>query len=48
VAIVPVEVADRHIGQRVVVVGAFSFREGLGREIAIEHIGRLAPDRPDR
>lgn len=41
VALVPEDVAARHTGQRVVVVGAFRFQEGGGRQVEIERIDRL-------
>ncbi len=46
VAIVPNEIAERHTGQRVVVVGAFRFSEGQGRQIEIARIERLETERP--
>jgi hypothetical protein len=46
VAILPNDIAERHTGQRVLVVGAFRFSEGRGREIEIERIERLETERP--
>ena len=40
VALIPNHVAERHAGQKVVVVGSFQFSERDGRSIQIERIAR--------
>ncbi len=40
VALIPNDLAERHTGQEVVVVGSFQFSERAGRSIAIERIER--------
>lgn len=40
VALIPNDVAERHVGQEVVVVGSFQFSERDGRSIEIERIER--------
>jgi hypothetical protein len=40
VALIPNDLAERHAGQEVVVVGSFEFSERDGRSIEVERIER--------